>query len=214
MAVSAVDNDILLKAISYGLEQSFWPPPDSHIRVLGAARYVITDRLSRTKPGRADAHEALEKLLESAEELEPSDEELGLATKIESCALDLGLELDSGESQLAAMVVKRNIALLETGDKRAVAGLETLITMVAGIGDLREKVRCLEQIAYRLASEAGKFPQVASAICAEADIDKSLAVCFSCYTRVATKQDTVLRALQAYIEDLRAQAPSILEPGP
>ena len=205
----AVDNDVLLKAISYGLERSFWPDTgDSEIGVLGAARYVIGNRLEKTKPGRADAKEALEELLGETEELEPDEAELDLAAEVERRAQELGLELDPGESQLTAMVVRREIAVLETGDKRAIAGLEPLVAEITELGALCGKVRCLEQIAHRLVGEQENFPRVASAICAETDVDKSLSVCFSCYSGMTAKQEAVLEALLEYIEDVRAMAPS------
>jgi hypothetical protein len=206
----AVDNDVLLKALRYGLQRSFWP--EGEIGVLGAARYVVGKRLERAEG--ASSREALGRLLGEAEELEPEPGELELAAEIERRAADLGLELDGGESQLVAMVVRREMTLLETGDKRAIASLEPMVAEIAELATLCGRVRCLEQVAHRVSSENGRFPGFAAAICAKAEVDRSLSTCFSCYSNAAAEQPAVLAALRSYIEDLRSRAPSVLEPGP
>jgi hypothetical protein len=208
-AQQAVDNDVLLKAIRYGLETAFWPT--QKIGVLGAARFVIGKRVESEGSGRP---ERLKKLLGRAEELEPDPGELDLAAEIERRAAELGVELDSGESQLAAVVVRRGIDLFETGDKRAIAGLEPLMTEIEELDQLCGRVRCLEQIAHRVSADAGRFTSISHAICAEQGVDKSLSTCFSCYTGGGAERSAVLDALRSYIEDLRSHAPSVLEAGP
>lgn len=210
----AVDNDVLLKALSYGIESSVWPnsgdPPD--IGVLGAARYVVGGYLADADLARQAPTVALADLLARAEELEPSEAELMLAAEIERAAQDRGLELDGGESQLAAIVLERDIALLETGDKRAIAALEKLLAEVAVLGALAGRLRCLEQIVHRLVGQE-EFELLAAAICAAPGVDKSLTICFSCYSGGAEKA-SALEALRQYIDDLRGRASTLLESSP
>jgi predicted nucleic acid-binding protein len=209
----AVDNDVLLKALSYGIEARVWPesddPPD--IAVLGAARFVVGGYLAGANLGR-DPDQALGELLARAEELEPTEPELECAAEIERAAQDRGLELDGGESQLAAMALERGFQTLETGDKRAIAAFEQLMTEVGALADLAGRLRCLEQIVHRLASQE-EFDFLASAICGAPAVDKSLTICFSCHSGGAG-QDSALEALLQYIEDVRGQAPKLLEAGP
>lgn len=216
MAASvAVDNDVLLKALSYGLEGSFWPSGEAQtIGVLGAARFVLADRLVRAKLKRGHCHVELGMLLERAEILEPEEIEVSLAAVIEKRAAELGLELGGGESQLAAMVATRGVKTFETGDKRAIAGLEPLAAELDDLAPLHGRIRCLEQIAHRLAAVEQDFPHIAKAICAEAQVDRSLSTCFSCYSGVSVEQGSALEGLRSYIEAVREHAPSVLEKGP
>jgi hypothetical protein len=210
----AADNDVLLKSLSYGIESLVWPdsgdPPD--IGVLGAARYVVAGYLAEAGLDRDDPAVALADLLARAEELEPSDAELALAAEIERAAQSRGLELDGGESQLAAITIERGIAMLETGDKRAITALEKLLPEISALVALVGRLRCLEQIVHRLAGQE-EFESLATAICGVPSVDKSLTICFSCYSGGAG-QASVLEALRQYIDELRGQAPRLLEPGP
>lgn len=211
----AVDNDVLLKALSYGLEGLFWPEThQSKIGVLGAARFVLLDRLAKANLKRNHTDRALKQLLNRAEVLEPDSAEIALAARVEKRASELGLELDGGESQLAAMVAKRGIDLFETGDKRAILGLEPMVGEITELAVLCGRVRCLEQIAHRLAAADEHFAIVAGCICDESDVDRSLSTCFSCYSGIEAEQDMVLEALSSYIGAIREAAPTVLEAGP
>jgi hypothetical protein len=210
-----VDNDVLLKALSYGLEEHFWPDADhEQIGVLGAARFVLADRLRKAELQRSTWSAALEGLLDGAETLEPDEAEVDLATAVEQRASKLGFELDSGESQLAAMVVTREIDRLETGDKRAIAGFEPMLSEIVELASLGGRVRCLEQIAHRVAADSERFASVADAVCRETNVDRALSTCFSCYSGIDVDQESVLGALLSYIEDVRKAAPTLLEKGP
>lgn len=127
MPDAAVDNDVLIKAACYGLAAEL--DGSRSLGVLGAAKYVIAGRIERmTLSGDRDAaRTAALDLIARSLVLEPSRDELELAATIETSAQRQGLELDAGESQLAAMIVHRGIGLLETGDKRAIKGFEVLL---------------------------------------------------------------------------------------
>lgn len=212
MAVQvAADNDIVLKAVAYGLSSSFWPrQTEPVIGLLGAARYVVPYWLDRLAADVATARAEFEALLAAAEQLEPSIDELGLAADIETAAQRVGLPLDSGESQLAAMVMERSVPFLETGDKRAVKSLELLRGKVDDLERLDGRIRCLEQVVHRLVSDEATFPGIATAVCAQPDIDKTLTICFACHSAGLGTREGVLEGLDSYISSLRAEASNLL----
>src|SRR6266487_6149777 len=96
----AVDNDVLLKALRLDCVATFWPMPAS-IGVLGAARFVIRDRIRRG--GLAEADPSIEDravaLFDAVHGLEPTSDELDLANGLEREAQRMALPLDAGESQ-------------------------------------------------------------------------------------------------------------------
>src|SRR3954454_41120 len=206
----AVDNDIILKGLRYGLESDFWPEPET-VGVLGAARYVIAAALERD--GETRGLQNLEALLGQVARLEPEAREIEFAAQIERRAAAAGLELDGGESQLAAMVCCREIAVLETGDKRAIAAFEELLDECEELGPLRDAVSCLEQIVHRLAS-GDRFAELAVAICAMQGVDVALDACFRCHSGGGASRDEALEGLDSYIGALRARAPRVLVASP
>jgi hypothetical protein len=210
----AVDNDVLLKAACYGLAVHFWTS-SQEIGVLGAARFVLADAVSRgsTVRDKKATREALAELFARAAVLEPTDEELTAAAELEQQAQRAGLELDVGESQLATMVVVRAIELLDTGDKRAVRGLEALIesSCSSASAPLCGRVRCLEQLLLLALAAAGdEFDAIARAVCGEPDVDKTASICFSCYSGGGADLRSVQVALESYLAALRREAPRVL----
>lgn len=210
---TVVDNDLILKAVSYGLADAFWPDGKAHsIGILGAARYVVGHEIGRAglKRGAEVARSELSNFLERCAELEPNDEEIELAAQIELCGQKHGLALDNGESQLAALVVMRDLPLLETGDKRAIAGLEGARPHLEALDRLRGRIRCLEQIARQVIEEDEAFGSVSAGVCAEAAVDKSLSICFGCYADSPADRGTVIEALDQYVREVRRSAPEML----
>ena len=210
---AAVDNDLILKAVCYGLADEFWPRAEGgNLGILGVARYVISDQIRRGTLNRthADVRSDLDDLLEKCEALEPTEVEIALAAEVELCGQELGLALDNGESQLATIIVSRQIPLLETGDKRAIAGLEQVRHHLRAFEALRKRVRCLEQIAWRLVGDGDAFERISAAICAEQGVDKSLSVCFGCFGSAPADLATALEALDQYIRAVRETASEIL----
>lgn len=210
---AAVDNDLILKAVCYGLANEFWPTAKvDGLGILGAARYVVSDQIKRGRLNRddADVRSDLDELLGRCEALEPTEAEIALAAEVELYGQELGLALDNGESQLAAIIVTREIPLLETGDKRAIAGLEQLGHHLEAFEGLRKRVRCLEQIALRLVGDSAAFERISTAICAEQAVDKSLSVCFGCFGSAPAEPARVLEALDQYVHAVRKTAPEVL----
>lgn len=211
----ALDNDIILKGVFYGLV--LWPGPNEGARpgILGAARYVVGRRIDRTELNgdKAAAREALATLLTVAEELEPGEDELAFAAELERAAQEKDLDLDPGESQLAAVTIARAIPLLETGDKRAVAALQTLRSSDPRLKPLEGRVRCLEQaVKIRLGPNCEFLEQVSQAVCGEPAVDMTMSICFSCRSGGGASCEAVLSGLDSYIGALRTHAPEMLEP--
>jgi predicted nucleic acid-binding protein len=211
----ALDNDVILKAVRYGASGVFWPP-DARLGVLGAARYVVGGRIKRAKLAqtRPTIEEELAAFLARTEALEPSEQEVARAAELEREAQRRSLPLDAGESQLAAMVVGRAIALLTTGDKRAIASFEELLEVVSWLAALCGRVRCLEQLALELARDEGAFPTLAQCVCSDPDADKTLHICFGCYRGAHAAAEIVEQGLVSYVEALRQKAAQILAAAP
>lgn len=180
--------------------------------VLGAAKYVVGGRIDRIKlAGARDAtRNAALDLIARCSALEPAGEELDLATAIETTAQRRGLELDAGESQLAAMVVHRGIAVMETGDKRAIKGFEVLLDELPDLDALRGRLRCVEQMIYRCLDAIGA-DVLARAICSEPEIDKALSICCRCFSPPPHAAAVDRDGLDSYINALRESAQRVLE---
>jgi hypothetical protein len=212
----ATDNDVLLKAVCYGLTADFWPGAGvlRTVFVLGAARYVVAQRVGRAtlrKP-RAEARAEFLSLLASVTELEPTIEEIGLAASIEVAAQRAGVALDAGESQLTAVVILRAIPVLETGDKRAIRAVDVLLDQADPLPLVGVRLRCLEQIVWRLVSEPTIFDRVANAVCAESAVDRTMSICFGCFSPQRPSAAGVVAGLESYIDDLRRDAGRVLVP--
>lgn len=209
----AADNDVVLKATCFGLASSFWRT--KRVGVLGAARYVLAKRVHRVGLMRevADAQDDLDIFFASASVLEPTDDERQLAASLEAEAQRRGLEVDVGESQLCAMVARRGISELDTGDKRAISGLEHLLDDFDDLDGLCGRIRCLEQLVAELLSAGMTAHDISQAVCSEPKLDKTLSIIFSCYSDASTDDATVNGALDQYIESLRGEAPRLMATG-
>jgi predicted nucleic acid-binding protein len=209
-----VDNDIIFKAACYRLTSVFWPPSEGATRVgvLGAARYVIGSLLDEASLSGStdDARSDLELFLARAETLEPEADEAALAAEMELAAQRLGAELDTGESQLAAMAIIRSFERLQTGDKRAIGAIERLLDHIPVLAALEGRLVCLEQVVSACAEVS--LEELAEAVCAEPDVDKALTFCFACTSPEAAAVDSAREGLASYINDVRSRAPRVLAP--
>jgi hypothetical protein len=179
--------------------------------ILGVARFVVPDAIDRHGQmlDKEGALACWHSLLSIVSELEPTDEELGLATRLEEVANRLGLPLDVGESQLCAIAVFRLGTVVLTGDKRAIAAAERIRQVDDGLRSLDGRVACLEQFVLTLCSVAG-VDIVRSRICSEPGVDRALAICMSCSSQVSVDDSGLL----SYIASLRSEAPHLLASGP
>jgi hypothetical protein len=205
----ALDNDILIKCSCYGLlDELSSCLADGPLGVLGAARYVVSTALRRSpRTSSLAVLASFEAFLAHVVELEPTEDEIALATTIEEAALAAAMPLDAGESQLCAIVIRRAFALLVTGDKRAIAAAERLVHAVPALTALAGRVTCLEQLIAALVEQHG-YDEIATKVRSVPDCDKALASCFG-RTAVAAKADA-LAGLDSYIRAIRADAPTLL----
>lgn len=207
-----IDNDILLKGACYRLLTELITANcgTDQVGYLAVARFVLTRKIRRANL-RGDAAEAETELLEFLAKhvaIETTPEEQNLAATLEATAQGLSVNLDTGESQLLAILVLRIFSTFLTGDKRAIIAIEQLIDAVAEIAKVSRKVTCLEQL-VRAAVVQGNASKIRVAICREPDVDRALSICFSCFN---SEQPTasVVEGLGSYITDLRSKAPRVL----
>ena len=176
----AVDNDVLLKAACYGLGSRLWPAHagNGDPGVLGAARFVLaigdSARLGGAGPGRRGSGADGVLPASGGAGADGCRARRGRGTRAACTAARRGARV--GESQLAAMVAARDIPWLDTGDKRAVRGLETLVARSQTCARLCGRVRCLEQLLVLLLDEAAdEYDAIAAAICGEPTSTRRLA---------------------------------------
>jgi hypothetical protein len=182
----------------------------SNVGVLGVARFVAGKHLERRGEinDRAGARRRFADYVRRVTILEPTDEELALASIFEEAGARLGLELDVGESQLYAIAIVRATPLVLTGDKRAIVGAESLQQEMSQIAALRGRIACLEQALMGIIQRIG-VPATRVKICAEPRVDRSLTICFECHSpddRLSFNAD----GLASYVRSLRAQASTLL----
>ncbi len=207
--MTAIDNDILHKGAGFGLLKQIIgaiPADISEVGYLGAVKFIVGKKLRKANLN--DAFALLNEVLQQAQCLEPTKEEAEFAAQIEYEAQRASLSVDSGESLLCAIVIMRAFSWLVTGDKRAIQGLEELLSRKGDIQDIAGKVICLEQLLLRLIQKGDPLA-IRSAICAQRSLDRSLAICFSCSSPEVGLTSWV-EALESYLRELRAASPSIL----
>lgn len=208
-----VDNDVLFKGACYRLLSEFVsaiPCDTKATGVLGSAQFVLRRRIrmARLRSNVSEPLRCLMQFLADAQILEPTDGELQMAANLELMAQTLRVNLDSGESQLSAVLVTRNLPVLLTGDKRAIQAIEILLDADARLQAACGRIKCLEQIVKTLLSDATPTT-LRAAICGEPDVDKALSICFSCKNPDAGP-DSFLEGLTSYINSLRASARRVL----
>lgn len=206
-----LDNDIVAKAVAYGLVQellSILKAPSHELGVLGSLVYALSPRRLRTaQDGGANAHSRLKKLVEDLNVLEPTDAESLLAAHFEEEAQKAGTDLDVGESQIFAMAVSRAVENVCTGDKRAIAALEVLRQTRAELSSLDGRVIPLELLARTMIVSFG-YDRVREHICGANGTDRALEVCFQCHNETGQESETEA-GLQSYLASLRRAAPTM-----
>lgn len=207
-----IDNDILLKAACYRLLAELITANcgTNQIGYLAAARFVLLKRIQRATL-RSDAIEVAAELLAFLADhlaIETTIEEQAFAASLEATAQRLVVNLDTGESQLLAVLVLRTLPRLFTGDKRAIIAIERLIDVAEEIAGVSGKVACLEQL-VRCALMQGATIAIREAVCREPDVDRTLNICFGCHN-LELPIATVIEGLDSYISDLRRKAPRVL----
>lgn len=205
---AVVDNDILIKGACYALLDELTASfgTGGHVGVLGAANFVVPKQIKK-KPltGNSDAAIArFQSFVAKNEVVEPNIEEQRVAAIFETAAQQRSVNLDTGESQLVAIMLSRTVPWLATGDKRAIMAIEQLLGTIGEIARVAGRVKCLEQL-IKAALDTVNASKLRELICAEKAIDKSLSICFNCASP-QVPPTTIAQALESYIADLRAKA--------
>jgi hypothetical protein len=204
-----LDNDVILKICAYRLENEMLActtVQGKRPSILAVARYSIRTRIERSRNliDPADTANTFESLLTRLRLVEPDQTEIALAAELEQKAVERALDLDTGESQLFAILLTRGGMLFVTGDKRALRALEQLTA------DLHpgKCLVCLEQLALLFIARYD-FGSLRVRICREPRADRVLATCFSCASASASAASAAA-GLRSYIEDIRRGCPTLL----
>jgi hypothetical protein len=207
-----IDNDILLKGSCYGFLHDLVAVNCQSIPVgyLAVAKFVLGKKLRKVKlrGELAKIESGLNTFLSEHESIEPTPQEAGLASEMEASAQAHALPLDTGESQLLAILITRGATALFTGDKRAIMATEQLLDRVPMLTSVVGKMKCLEQLVKRVLECNGLDP-MRGIICGEPEVDRALTICFQCFSSCVQLKD-VLMALESYINDLRKCSPRAL----
>jgi hypothetical protein len=217
MTVAAMDNDVLLKGACYRL---IWdmiacvPAQPSEIGYLATARFVLASRLPKTHlvGHREEYYQLAVSAISRGKAMEPTEAEVRIAAELEYAAQHSALSLDSGETLLCAIVSERQFCKLITGDKRAVGSLEALAKDHPAPARLAGRVVCLEQLVTAVVASRGPAA-VRAAVCGEAGVDITLAICFGCSSSQA-EPGAWSAGLASYIASLRKVAPLLLSASP
>jgi hypothetical protein len=206
-----LDNDVVLKATCYRLGDELVQVAtvgEKSPAILQVAKYTLRDLIKKSKKlnDKVATEAELYSVLEKVEHLEPTDDEVQLAANFEQVAQESSLALDSGESQLLAILISRHAKVLLTGDKRAITAIEKI-----AYDKVPERISCIEQLASSLIALKG-YETIRPRICAEAAVDITLSICFSCSVATGASSNT-LAGLASYIRSLRSAAPTVLSAG-
>lgn len=211
MANAAVDNDVLVKAVSYGIFQPLLKalPQEYEYGVLGTARFVLPRYLRRRRPNRYEqARVELEHALSALEVLEPNEREVALAAALEFEAQRLQLSLHGGECTLLAILYERGLLNLLTGDKAAILAIGK-VPMPEGCDRARfeRKIICFERAILALLDRVGD--EFRNVICAEPNVDIAMRICFSC-AAPEVNSASWREGLQSEIRNINRQVPNLL----
>lgn len=210
--IAFVDNDVVLKMAAYQLahllgETAFAMSADFNI--IGVTEIILRNQIKKTKAADVTlAEEALEEILRSLNKVEPSAAESALAAQIETLAIERGLSLDPGESQLLALTVVRRAGLFVTGDKRAIASLPDAISNIEQLNWVRGRVASFEQLILFFLQE-DNFEGMRQNVCRNPEVDVSLRACFQCHSQQPTALDAIL-GLISYVNDLAMKSEGVL----
>lgn len=212
-AIVLFDNDVIHKTCSYDIHVDVLTSLRELNRIatiLESAIHVLRgwSRRRLSEPERSVMNERFAEFVDQSNVLEPTQEETQLAARIEDISIQNSLNLDTGESLLIAVFLKRNVEFIATGDKRAVVSLSSLTSHWGSITNKRFYVACLEQIVKYILTTSN-LNKVRSSVCSNLDADRAITICFSCYSDEVSLEG-VVGNLDVYINDLRSNAPETL----
>lgn len=202
-----VDVDVALKACIYRSEVAFiasttlGQPP----ALLAISRFTLRSRLraARNLVDPESTAEAIDNLIANTTLIEPTEEEIEMAADFEEEAIQHSLELDTGESQLLAILLRRDSPLLLTGDKRAIQAIHNL-----GIRGIDRRLACLEQLVATILVRCG-CQKLRERVCGEPRADSAVTYCFACSASNVTEKD-IRAGLASYVNYLRKSTAALL----
>ncbi|UZE01126.1 hypothetical protein [Pseudomonas mediterranea] len=156
---------------------------------------LTSDAKALEKLGTADAVELARRLVVTAREVEVSAASANPLLELNRP------DIDTGEATLFAALWESADLSLVSGDKRAFIALSK-VDGIPVIDGLWARMLCLEEALLLLARD-GDFPTVSQRVRNRPDVDTSIGISFG-RTAPATQQ-TVIDALQSYIDNLRQQ---------
>lgn len=137
-------------------------------------------------------------VLQSIVEIEMTASESQLAAQVMKAVLSAGLDIQDGELALCVVAVSRGQLDFCTADKRALKDLHRLEALWAGLGQLRGRCVCFEQVFGALCVKFG-LPRVRKAVQTCSTTDLSIT---NIYRRSAGEgEHAFLLGLQQAIED-------------
>lgn len=204
---SLVDNDIIFKVCCFGLSEQFkdlFGEAEAPVR-LGLAKFVVPKKIAKSSRVRnkETAQAQVVDFLAWAVALEPTEDELSFACEIEDVARQENIDFDAGESQLLAVLLRRNATQMMTGDKRAIIGLRALTQRLGIVKETNSKVVCFEQVLLALLKSIG-FEELTRKVCAESEVDRMASICCSCASGGGAEA-SIAEGLTSYIRHLRSE---------
>ena len=196
-----LDSDAARKLCQYELIEeliALLGCPMENLAVLPQLKFQLrlsNDAKALAKLGTASAVELARRLIASAREVEVS-----VASANPLLQLNRP-DIDSGEATLFAALCESTDSSLVSGDKRAFIALSKVDGM-AVIDGLWARMLCLEEALLLLARD-GDFETVSQKVRNRLDVDTSIGISFGRSTPAA--QQTVIEALQSYIDHLKGQ---------
>ncbi|MDP2359028.1 MAG: hypothetical protein Q8M31_23625 [Beijerinckiaceae bacterium] len=210
MLDALIDNDVILKVCCYGIHGSLvavMQEAKVEPAVLPLARYVVSGRIKRNLPPakRECALSSLDRVLAVVGSVEADQAEIYLAASFEATAQLQNLELDGGESLLLAILIRRGLKFLLTGDKRAIRAIEQISADVPDAS-----IACFEQFMKTVLLRIGASA-LRELVCATPSVDLAMTSCFGCRSPVIDL-DSPAEGLRSYVSDLRKEAARVLIP--
>lgn len=208
-----VDNDILMKGSCYDLLDELLSQTVSStdlLGILGATRFVVAKKIRKRvlRRDKEAVFKRLEAFIQRITIVEPTTDEQRMAADFELAAQQASVALDTGESQLCAVLVVRAVRQLYTGDKRAIHAMQVLLEADKRLLSLCNRVKCFEQLVLQSITE-DNVSLFRAAICSEPETDVALTICFGC-TSKGTSLEEISHALNSYINNLRKSSRRIL----
>ena len=174
-----VDNDFVVKlakfdAFAEGV-RAIGHSPSAAASMVPMLEYMGINseaRRRRLTTCQAEA-DRLRDVLGTIEPLELTESQSVSITQVMETILTAELDVDEGELMLLVVAVEASWSDLATGDKRALLALPSLQGYWAAVGQLRERLICLEQAIARLCKHHG-VPWVKQRIRAAPEADTTL----------------------------------------